>query len=265
VEGIRDSSNQKNPIFSRSGATLGFKLSVPIDAVWTYNQSGQDLGTLWQGSPYDDSGWPLGQGLFYVASAPLPAPKNTSLFAPNGRALLTYYFRKSLTCPITSSNVTATFRHVVDDGIVLYMNSAEFHRFNMPSGAINFSSLTTLSVGNADFSQTYTQIFTNMVSGQNLLAAEIHQATSTSADACFGAEFTLSVPSLVLPIPVEPPAVHITAQANGGSYLFWNGNGQILEESPTIAPQPQWKAVRNQTNPFLAQPTNDMRFYRLRR
>ncbi|GAG89950.1 unnamed protein product, partial [marine sediment metagenome] len=52
---------------------------LPMDTVWSYEQSGIDLGTAWRALRYNDSSWPTGKALLYVKNAGLPGPKNTPL------------------------------------------------------------------------------------------------------------------------------------------------------------------------------------------
>src|SRR5207247_8753441 len=77
---------------------------------------------------------------------------------------------------------------VRDDGAVVYLNGREIFRSNMPGGAINYRTLASANVGGADESTffPFTTSATNLVSGTNVLAVEIHQATNTITDLSFG-------------------------------------------------------------------------------
>lgn len=261
VKNVQDTSSRKNPVPPGSAATIGWRISVPIDTDWKYDQSGRDLGTSWRNANYNDSAWSNGASLFYIEDAPLPAPKNTLLSGVFGPIFITnYYFRKAFVAPITSTNATIAFRHVIDDGVILYCNSGEFHRSNMTTGIVTFNTFANTSVGDAVYSQVLFQKLTNIVSGTNVFAAELHQSSPVSSDVVFGLEYTIDIPSVLLPI-APAPSLHLSSGSQG--YLYWLTNGVVLEETSTL-PSAQWLPVRDQTNPYPFNPTNTSRFFRLR-
>jgi hypothetical protein len=45
-------------------ADPAYVLAGLTNHVWKYNSSGADLGTAWKETNYDDSTWPVGQGVF---------------------------------------------------------------------------------------------------------------------------------------------------------------------------------------------------------
>ena len=134
------------------------------------------LGTAWRAPGYVDSAWSSGSGLFFFNTGSLPAPTNTPV-AP-GRT--TYYFRASFNFSGATSNVTLNLRCVVDDGAVFYLNGAEIYRQNMPSGAIDYLTSATGTVGDADYAGSVTLTASNLVQGMNVLAVEVHQVTPST-------------------------------------------------------------------------------------
>ena len=67
--------------------------SFPITDVWSYNQSGDNLGTAWKEEVYpDEATWPTGGGLLYVEGSALPAPKTTPLTLGPDHVLLPQAF-----------------------------------------------------------------------------------------------------------------------------------------------------------------------------
>ncbi|HWN95248.1 MAG TPA: LamG-like jellyroll fold domain-containing protein, partial [Methylomirabilota bacterium] len=114
-------------------SVIGTNTIITFSNVWRYEQSGTDLGTTWRAPGYDDSAWLVGNGLFYNTAANLPAPKNTLLaLGPN-----THYFRTTFVYTGTPAIFSMSLRHIVDDGVVLYLNGAEISRFNLP-GTITY-------------------------------------------------------------------------------------------------------------------------------
>ena len=67
---------------------------------WRYHDGGVDPGIDWRGPGYNDSGWPLGTGLFHYDVGVLPVATNTTLAA--GRT--TYYFRTTFNFSGATSN-----------------------------------------------------------------------------------------------------------------------------------------------------------------
>lgn len=160
-----------------SDPILGAKVtSVPVTASWRFDDSGVDRGTEWKELNYDDSAWGSGNGLFHLEDGELPAPKNTPL-APGPN---TYYFRGSFQVSGDPAAKVFTFRSLVDDGAVVYVNGNEVARVNMPAGVINYATMASAAVGNAAYSSVLAIPSSALVSGNNLIAVEVHQTTITT-------------------------------------------------------------------------------------
>jgi len=149
---------------------------VPLAATWRYDDFGTDPGTAWREPGYNDSGWGTGAGLFYFEDGPLPGPKST----PLNRDVSTYYFRGSFQLDGDPAAKIVSFRPVIDDGAVFYVNGVEVRRLNMPTGAVNFATMASATVGDATFSGPFVIPSGNLVSGQNILAVEVHQSAATT-------------------------------------------------------------------------------------
>src|SRR5262249_2836492 len=156
---------------------------VATGSVWKYQDTGQDLGTAWIAPNYNDSAWPqgrakLGYGVGDEATVVGYGPDATVKY-------ITTYFRGSFTLSDPSSIRALSLRLRRDDGAVLYLNGAELYRDNMPSGPINFLTPALTSVTGADefaFFPSPLLETTNLVAGDNVLAAEIHQRSGASPD-----------------------------------------------------------------------------------
>jgi hypothetical protein len=160
---------------------------IAIDDVWSYDQSNTDLGTEWREVNYIDSSWPTGAALLYVEGSALPAPKNTPLtLGPP-----TFYFRRHFTLDFDPNDVTGfEYSTVIDDGAVVYINGNEvLPRIGMEEGVdIYFSTYADRTVGDADY-ETHPPIPSYFFEqGDNVIAVEVHQTSSTSTDVVFGLE-----------------------------------------------------------------------------
>ncbi len=165
------------------GSTPQTTTLVPVDAVWTYDESGADLGTAWRDPNYDDAGWPSGQGLLFVEGSALPAPKNTPLNL--GQA--TYYFRTHFDYTGDVAQASLQLSTVVDDGAVVYLNGQEVDRLGMPGGTITSSTFASRTVGNAAYEGPFNIPTGALLQGDNVLAVEAHQANLNSSDIVLGA------------------------------------------------------------------------------
>ena len=73
---------------------------------------------------------------------------------------------------------------IIDDGAVLYLNGTEIRRLHMPTGAIAYD--THASDHESELEGPFTVSLTNLVAGDNVMAVEVHQASSGSSDLVFG-------------------------------------------------------------------------------
>src|SRR4051812_17946386 len=139
--------------FPISRASTTSKTIVPINQTWKYDQSGADLGTAWIQPNYADAGWPSGQGLLAYETcgclpdqncACLPEPIRTTL--RTNTAVTTFYFRTTFNFTNDPSQVTLSLKHVIDDGMILYLNGVEISRIGMPTGPVTFSTFATRGI-----------------------------------------------------------------------------------------------------------------------
>src|SRR5439155_17075495 len=100
------------------------------------------------------------------------------------------WFRRPFVIDDTSSIDHLIFRLRRDDGAVVYLNGNELYRENMPAGPVQ-----PLTTAVADIASTEEATFfkrtvppTEVHSGTNLLAVEIHQFATNSIDLSFDLE-----------------------------------------------------------------------------
>lgn len=156
---------------------------VPSDAVWKYDQTGVFPGPNWMESAFDDSAWPSGPAALGVESAILSEPIRTPLtLGPT-----TYYFRNTFNYTGDPSTDLLRLRLLIDDGAVVFINGVEAVQRGFQGG--NITNETFASFGVLDAEYITLDLPTNLlVSGSNLIAVEVHQASATSSDIVFGME-----------------------------------------------------------------------------
>ena len=124
----------------------------------------------------------------------------------NENPVTTFLFRKVFTLTATQAAVQNwTLRYLVDDGMVVYVNGTEITKVNLtnvlnPDGVFNTNTSSTASGNEA----TYTNLAVTLppgllVEGQNIMAVEVHQTSSSgtlsSSDA--GVDLSLAPASYV--------------------------------------------------------------------
>jgi uncharacterized repeat protein (TIGR01451 family) len=226
---------------------------------WRYQQTTNLDGVNWQAPIYDDSNWPTGAALLYVESNALVSPRNTPLTL--GRT--TYYFRTHFTFPFEPTNLIVTFSARIDDGAVIYLNGQEIQRIRMATAPVPISytnlATTTPPGGDATSSDTFAlsgASLSNFLTGDNLLAVEVHQNATNSDDIVFGTAVVVTFTNSP-PIVVQQPADVSVLDGRAATLTA------IIDGSPS--PALQWfkdfLPVPGATNSWLvftaANPTND--------
>jgi hypothetical protein len=251
---------------STDSAPITISVGAPVQTVtllainettkWRYDRSGADLGTDWRQTNFDDSLWPEGATLIADEGTTTVEPIRTriSRFNDQGQYVRTFYFRTHFNFGAVSPAVKLKLRHVVDDGVVFYLNGEEIHRFGIASGVV-VDYLTDAAGHENAYEGPYDIAITNLFEGDNVLAAEVHQSGGGSSDVVFGAE-------LIATVPIGGrPALAITRQ--GASVrIAWNPTGGMLESATTLGGT--WSPVANAENPYTATVTDTIRFYRVK-
>ena len=236
------------------------QLAINPQTLWRYDRTGQDLGTDWRQPDFDDSAWPQGPALIADETTTTVEPIRTPItrFNDEGRYVVTFYFRTHFTFSASSTaRAKIRLRHVVDDGAIFYLNGEPIHRFGLPEGEIaaNFS-------GTTGHENAYEGPFEIPVDhlriGDNVLAAEVHQAGTGSSDMVFGAELIITVPEA----DVATPARLSVALSGGSIQVSWAPAGGSLESAPTV--NGPWTTVANASTPHTVVAAGGAQYFRVR-
>lgn len=175
---------------------------VPLGASWKYLDNGSNLGTSWSERSFDDSGWASGPAELGYGDG----DESTVVgYGPNASAkFITTYFRRVFSVANPSAFTSLALSVMRDDGVVLYLNGVEIYRNNMPVGTIGYLTPASSAIDPTGHLAASVSAAA-LVAGQNVLAAEIHQANGTSSDISFDLEV----------IGVEPGVPRVTR----GPYL----------------------------------------------
>ena len=241
---------------------------LSLTNVWRYTTNNLD-GVRWPARDYDDSNW-LGSGpaLLCVEDNPEVRPQNTPLPGVSGALPPTYYFRTRFTLTNNPEGFSLVFSNYVDDGAVFYLNGTEIRRLRMASAPqpIFYTDLAwdAPAFGDAiasvpDVFQISGAMMTNLVLGENVLAAEVHQYNTGSSDIVFG-----SAVSLAREWGAETELR--IAVTNGAVRISWPGSGVTLQEAHALDSPDAWHDVPGpvMAGPFWVTNSPVTKFYRLR-
>ena len=163
--------------------------AITLNSAWRYEDSGNGLPADWKIPGFDDSGWNQGPGVFYNTPDALTVPKTTLLNFTNAESqakIITHYFRTHFSIPDQWGLTKSRLGIVVDDGAAFYLNGEEIYRRRLAAGVPSAGTLANGTVAKATLESPVTVALTNLISGDNLLAVEVHQSASNSTDVVFG-------------------------------------------------------------------------------
>jgi hypothetical protein len=146
---------------------------------WKYLDTGIDPGSSWKNLSFDDRDWlsgasELGYGDGDEATVVGYGPSSSSKYP-------TTLFRSRFNIDAPTRVEAILCRVKVDDGAVIYINGSEVARIRIQEGPVAFSDYT--SEGGSEYGYEEIEIVPEvLLSGENILAVEVHQASGTSSD-----------------------------------------------------------------------------------
>jgi hypothetical protein len=228
-------NNGTAQFFHTSGPT--FPSLITLTNTWHYNANATNfnanpalggLGTGWMLPGYVEDpslGWDVGGlgptngvGLFGFPNQTQLAdwpPGFRTLFPnplPNGVPsvpyIVTYYYRTHFNLPTNNpANIALVITNWIDDGVVYYLNGTELGRIRVAANLVGTNlNYKTLAMANTD--QPVADVLiaeaTNLLAGDNLIAAEVHQQSLASSDDAFGIQSMDAVVAQPLVITNQP-------------------------------------------------------------
>ncbi len=162
---------------------------VGFGSTWRYRDDGSSLGTSWRNPTFNDGSWASGPAQLGYGDGDEATVVDSG---PANDKHITTYFRTTFQVPDAARVVSVDGQVVRDDGVIVYVNGTEVFRNNLPSGAIDSTTLATGTVGGSGESTPlgFTVPAGLLVTGTNAIAVEIHQRSGTSSDISFDLELT---------------------------------------------------------------------------
>ena len=153
-------------------------------ASWSYYDGIDAPDPLWMVSEFDASAWSVGDGELGYGDGDEATVLDYGGVSSN--KTIAYYFRKQFSLSTVDDSSSLTLDLVFDDGAVIYVNGVELDRQNMAEGEVDHGTLALTTVN--DKLQTILVPYTYLVAGENTVAIEVHQKSTTSSDVSFSAD-----------------------------------------------------------------------------
>ncbi|MFC1763455.1 lamin tail domain-containing protein [Planctomycetota bacterium] len=170
---------------------------IPRGGVWKYLDDGSDQGMVWRELSFDDDSWASGPAELGYGDG---GETTIVSYGPNsGSKYTTTYFRHTFNLTEDPSQFTALSASLRrDDGAVVYLNGTEIIRSGMDAGTVTYTTFASNTSSGSDESAYHTTPDIDselLVTGDNIIAVEVHQKSFTSSDISFDFELTATTDS----------------------------------------------------------------------
>ena len=231
---------------------------ISMGAVWKYPNVLGFPGATWRDLTFNDASWLSGPAqLGFSNNEENDEATLITNFGPQGQ--VTYYFRRVFNVADANAFTNLSMTLLRDDAGVVHLNGREAYRSpNLPGGTITHTT-TSIAPNGENTIDRATLAATNLVSGQNIAAVEIHQQAASSSDISFDFELMGN------PVPPPPAPQHVYfGQFDGQLAIAWGDPTFILEQADALTGP--WTPAAT-TSPYLTTPNRLIlsRFFRLKR
>lgn len=178
---------------------FGADTLITKTSTWKYLANGSNQGTSWKDTTFNDNSWSSASAIFGAGTLD-GATITTSVPLGSGPQHTTYYFRKRITLTNISYSGGLDLNLLCDDGAIIYINGKEALRYNLPGGAVTYTTQASSAIGGTDEGDytTYNVDDSFLKSGYNYIAVEIHQNGTSSSDVGFDLQVIGSTSSFTL-------------------------------------------------------------------
>ena len=188
---------------------------VGAGSVWSYQSGAPDPGTAWRQPGTDLSAWPTGPAQLGWGDG------DEATNVPHGAGQRTQYYVREFTLDDPGAYQGLTVRVMRDDGVAVYLNGIEVVRDGLPTGVLTVNSFATASISGAAESTWYDFAVPAALlrTGDNVVAAEVHQNTSNNADSTF--DLQLVANSGTEAVPPSAPDASVSSRTESTVTLGW--------------------------------------------
>lgn len=265
---VSSSSYVSSEFFFTSSNYVSTTTLYDLTNSWEFTTNDLD-GVNWTATNYDDSAW-TGSGPGMLWADPAGQSPNIPLLdtemplnPTTGFPYITYYLRTHFTYTNSLEGVILLFTNYVDDGAVFYLNGAEIARIRMSAAPAVIDNSTLATNYPCDGESTCPDPFTlsgdattNLVIGDNVLAAEVHLDNPQAQEITFGS-------SLIATLPISKSPQMGILVSNQTITLNWNGGGFTLQGAEDL--EGPWTNVPGPVtnSPFTVTNSGTAQFFRL--
>lgn len=161
------------------------------DSFWFYQEVGDPAVPDWLLPDYlGDDTWKGETGFFSHGFSADVHPVDKQIALAPGRTA--YYFRTPFQWEHAAEGVALNAEVYLSDGAILYLNGDEVRRVRMPEGPIDGGTQALASHPSPGQTESFALPATALISGENLLMVEVHQAEDSLDSLAFGLRLTAS-------------------------------------------------------------------------
>ncbi|MDP6891805.1 MAG: Ig-like domain-containing protein [Verrucomicrobiota bacterium] len=183
---LDDAANTHN-----SGALQKTIVSVGDD--WSYYDKSTAPNRNWLNNSFDDSDWPRGRGLLGYGNG--NEVTEISFGTNPDRKNVTAYFRQAFQIIDKALIDKVIFKLLRDDAAAIYLNGREIYRDKNLSKTARHTTMASSSIVDETAYAVFELDGSFLSEGNNVIAAEVHQASRSSSDlsfALFGQAYLIS-------------------------------------------------------------------------
>ncbi|HUF63757.1 MAG TPA: immunoglobulin domain-containing protein [Verrucomicrobiales bacterium] len=183
---------------------------------WFYQEVGDPEPDWLLPDYFGDDTWKGGNGFFSFGFAGGAYPVAVQVPLTPGRT--TYYFRTPFLWEHAAEGVALLVDAHFSDGAVIYLNGDQVRRIRMPDGPIDGATQALASAPAPGEAEMFSLPAAALITGENLLMVEIHQAADSRDSLAFG--LTLTANDSVPPSLEEPAKPVDREVVEGESTVF---------------------------------------------
>jgi hypothetical protein len=180
---------------SNDGPTPIFTV-IPPESQWRYLDNGTDQGDAWRNPGFNDSGWKSDHA--HMGYGEGDEQTVVSYGGNPSSKYVTTYFRKTFWVDAGVDFESLLLRVVYEGGVAVYLNGTEVLRKSLAAGA-SYTTLATGTRGATKYSWLTTALDEALLlDGENVIAVEVHLASTSQADLSFDFQIEGTLPSYAL-------------------------------------------------------------------
>ena len=218
-------------------AFRGWKQTTLTDLIargseWKYLDDGSDQGTAWRLPDYDDSEWKDGEAPLGYSFSDIKT--KVSYGSSSSNKHITTYFRRhfSVDKSVDIKSVKLQLRR--EDAAAVYINGKRVVNSNLPVEDVNYKTraLQTMS----SLSGTNFLVFDidaeDLLDGDNIIAAEVHQNNASSSDLAFDLQLQVETLEDDAPLLGTEQTLNLQLTGDTGVCAIYESTGEnILPDS----------------------------------